>query len=421
MSESKNNYTLTRIACSAASFIQSAVIMLVPLLFVSIKETVGLDYSSFASLLSISFVVQLASDLIFSKAADKYGFKPFTMLANILICVGFIGFALSPEIFEKPYIGFVIFTIIFSVGGGLIEVLTSPLTDNLPASSKSGSMAILHSMYAWGQMFIILTTALFIHFAGTSRWQYIMLLWTIPPIINFFLFMFSKMPYIPPESKSQGMRDVMLKPVFILCFLIMFFGAGAENTMVQWSSAFMERVMTLPKLLGDSLGVCAFALLLGLGRLAHGILGNKINLPKFMLFCSVLGVFCYAAVAFSSVPAVSLTACGLTGLAASMLWPGTLVVASESYPKAGAWLFAILALGGDFGAAVCPKITGYFSDNAHNMAFLAGISEKYALTAEELGLRSGMAVAALYPLLTALFLFMFIRLVKSRKKEGKPL
>ncbi|NMP38210.1 MAG: MFS transporter [Clostridiales bacterium] len=417
MSRKKDEYILTRIACSAASFIQSAVIMLVPLLFISIRETVGLDYGAFASLLSINFFVQLASDLVFSKVADKYGFRPFTMLSNILISIGFIGFALSPEIFENPYTGFLIFTVIFSIGGGLIEVLTSPLTDNLPASSKSGSMALLHSMYAWGQMFIILTTAVFIQFAGTSKWQYVMLAWAVPPLINFFLFAFSKMPNIPPESKSQGMREVMLTPIFILCFLIMFFGAGTENTMVQWSSAFLERVMTLPKLLGDSLGVCMFALMLGLGRLFHGVLGDKINLKKFMFFCSVLGIFCYAAVAFSSIPAVSLVACALTGLASSMLWPGTLVAASESYPKAGAWLFAILALGGDFGAAVCPKITGYFSDNAPNIGLLADIGEKYALNAEELGLRSGMAVAALYPLITAILMFFFIR--ATRKKKSK--
>lgn len=417
--EMNKNYALTRASAYVSFFNQAAVITLIPLLFIPIREDLGLSYLSLATLVSINFIVQLITDLVLSRVADKYGFKSFLLLSEALIFVGFIIFSLSPDIFAKPYQGFVIGTIFFSIGGGLGEILISPLINSLPAKSKRGSMAFLHSVYGIGQMLVIIITSLSIHIAGTRYWRIIIACWALMPLINFFMYLKARFP--KPRSKSITVTKIgqdLFKPQFVLCMLIIFFGAGVENTMVQWSSAYMERAMALPKLFGDSLGILMFALMLSLCRILFGISGNKINLSGAMLVFSVCCVFCYAAIALTSIPAVALTACALTGFFSAMLWPGSLLLANESLPHSGAWIFAFLAFSGDFGAAFCPWFAGLLSDRADKIPVLVNIAEGFTLTNEQLGMRSGMALSMLYPLLTAFFICLYIR---SRKKSGEIL
>lgn len=403
-------YTLTRAAAYMSSFIQAAVIVLIPLLFIPIKDDLGLSYLNLATLMSINFIVQLITDLALSRAADKHGYKRFILLSDALIFIGFIVFALSPDVFANPYIGFVAGTVLFSVGGGLVEILTSPLINSLPAESKAGSMAFLHSAYGIGQILVITITSLFIYFAGGKNWRIIIALWAILPFINFFMYLNARFPETGARHKKTAkIGQTLIKPPFILCMLIIFFGAGVENTMVQWSSAYMEKAMSLPKLLGDSLGILMFAFMLSVCRLIFGIRGDRINLSKSMLIFSICAVFCYAAIAFTRFPAAGLAACALTGFFSAMLWPGTLVLADESLPNSGAWLFAFMAFSGDCGAAFCPWLSGLLSDNAYKVSLLSGVAQNAGITNEQLGLRAGMALSILYPVLTALFLALYIR------------
>lgn len=409
------SYNLTRAAAHMSSFTQGAVITLVPLLFVPIRNDIGLSYTSLATLLSINFITQLITDLALSRVADKYGYKPFVLLSNALIFSGFVLFSLSSDLFSNPYIGFVIATVLFSIGGGLIEILVSPLINSLPSKSKTSSMALLHSAYGIGLMFVIIITSLFIHIAGERNWRIIVALWSIIPLINLIMYLFSRFPKTHEEGGNGfNLSKIVRHPLFILCLLIIFFGAGAENTMVQWSSAFMERALLLPKLLGDSLGIFMFALMLTLCRIIFGLFGDKINLQKTMLLFSVLTVFCYGAIAFTSYAAIGFIACALTGFFTAMLWPGALILADNSFPRTGAWLFAFMAFAGDCGAAFCPWFAGLLSDNAYKITALNNLAQNLEITNEQLGLRSGMVLSILYPILTALFIALYIYTIKHK-------
>lgn len=412
------SYGMTRAAAHMSSFIQGAVITLVPLLFVSIRNDIGLSYTSLATLLSINFITQLITDLALSRAADKYGYKPFVLLSDILMFLGFVLFSVSTYLFSNPYIGFIISTVLFSMGGGLVEILVSPLINGLPSKSKSSSMALLHSAYGIGLMFVIIVTSLFIHFFGGHNWRVIIALWSIMPLVNLIMYLFSRFPLKDKEDiSSSNLAKIVKHPLFILCLLIIFFGAGAENTMVQWSSVFMEKAMLLPKLLGDSLGIFMFALMLTLCRIIFGVFGDKINLQKSMLLFSIFTVFCYGVIAFTSFPAVGFIACALTGFFTAMLWPGALILADNSFPKTGAWLFAFMAFAGDCGAAFCPWFAGFLSDNAYKINALNNLAQSLEITNEQLGLRSGMFLSMLYPILTAFFIALYIYTVKHNSKD----
>ena len=179
----------------------------------------------------------------------------------------------------------------------------------------------------------------------------------------------------------------------------------------------MEQAVGLPKLLGDYAGIMMFALMLGLSRLLHGLFSKKLDLAKYMLVGAAAAILFYPLTAFSNIPALNLAGCALTGFGAGMLWPGTLVLASERYPRGGAWLFAMLAVGGDSGASFCPWLSGLLADNAANIPFLANLGA--GLSPEQLGLRSALGFSTVYPIITVVLLIVFIRRRdKHRLGEG---
>jgi len=394
----KISYKSTTIACYIGLFVQAIVINLTPILFIPLREQFGLSFQQLGFLVLINFITQVACDILFSGIVDKYGYRSFAAVSHLLTIVGFIIFAISPFIMDKPYIGFVIGTIVFSGSGGLLELLLSPIINSIPTDEKATAMSVLHSFYAWGQVAVVLLTTVSLFIFGTKAWQLIMLIWIIVPLFNFILFL--KVPLAPPipEEHRQGMRMLIFKPFFIICFLAIGFGGAAEVSMNQWTSAFMDRAMDLPKIIGDTGGMCMFAIMLGLGRLLYGIYGSKINLLKIMFIGTLAASCCYIIVAFSFINLLSLAACAICGIAVSLLWPGTLVIASKKFPLAGAWLFAILAAGGDIGASVGPWMLGVVTEQSPKVPFISNLAIQFSLSSDQIGLRIGMFIAALFPI-----------------------
>lgn len=398
MPEKTVSYKSTTIACYIGIVIQAIVINLTPILFIPLREQFGLSFQQLGLLVFVNFVTQVSFDILFSKLVEIYGFRRFVVGAHVLIVVGLLLFALSPEVLAQPYVGFIVATIIFSGGGGLLELMLSPIVNAIPTDEKATAMSLLHSFYAWGQAAVILLTTLLLFVLGRTQFQWIILLWTIVPAFNFFLFI--KVPLGAPivEGQRTSLRKLLRTSFYIVALLAIGFGAAAEICMAQWTSAFFEKALHLPKIVGDAAGVSMFALALGLGRLLYGILGKRMDINQVMIFGSFLSVLCYLAVGLSNSPFVSLTACMLCGLAVSLLWPGTLVLTAEHFPLAGASMFAILAAGGDFGAAVGPWLISLVADYAPQLPALASYGATTGLSVDQLGLRLGLLTAALFPL-----------------------
>ena len=391
------SYKSTTVACYIGNFVQAIVINLTPILFIPLREQFGLSFEQLGFLILINFFTQVVCDIAFSNMVDKYGFRPFVVAAHALTVTGFLLFALSPVVLTDPYPGFILATIVFSGSGGLLELLLSPIVNAIPTDEKATAMSVLHSFYAWGQVAVVLITTLFLFGFGRTSWQWIMVLWTIPAMVNFILFM--KVPLAPPvaEEHRQGMQMLILKPFFIVAFFAIMLGGASEVSMSQWASAFMEKAMSLPKVIGDIAGMCMFGLMLGVGRLLYGVYGKKINVNQVMSAGAFLAIFCYLVVALSPVNIFSLIACAACGFAVSLLWPGTLVITAEKFPLAGAWLFAILAAGGDIGASVGPWMMGVITEQAPRLALFSGLAASLGLNQEQLGLRLGMLAGVIFP------------------------
>lgn len=401
------NYKLTTIGCFMGIFTQAIITNLTPILFVPMMSLYGFDYKQLGLLVAVNFITQVTVDIAFSRTIDKIGYRRITLPTCLISFIGLLLFAAAPILFRgNEFAGIMLATVVFAASSGFLEILVSPIVAAIPSDNKETAMSLMHSFYAWGQAATIVVTTLCIFVFGKENWQWIVLTWAAVPLASFFVFYFSPMPETVAEEKRQGMKALIFKPFYILCLLAIFGGAGTELVMSQWSSAFMEKGLEMPKLWGDLLGMCGFAVMLGLGRTIYGIMGEKININRICALCSGLAIVCYLAAALSPVAIVSVIACALCGIAASLLWPGTIVIAAMKFPFAGAWMFAILAAAGDIGGATAPWITGQIIDGVQKSGFM-NMSEQSAI-------RAGILAAAVFPIIA---LISHILIIKRKNRE----
>lgn len=326
------------------------------------------------SLVMILFVTQLVTDALSIKFIDKIGQRAAAVLAHALAAAGMVLLAFLPGILPQPYIGLIFSSVVFAVGGGLIEVLVSPVVESLPGEAKASSMSLLHSFYSWGQVLVIVISTAALFFTGHDGWFLLPLVWTALPVIT--LFLFARVPLVPPreESKRTPLKKLVSSKFFLLAFLLMVCSGASEQAMAQWASLFAEKGLGISKVLGDLLGPCLFAVMMGIARTLYGVKGQKINIRKTLFISSALCMLSFVITAMVPVPAVSLFGCALCGLSVSLMWPGMLSLTAAGYPAGGTAMFAVLALGGDLGCSVGPWLTGIVADgNGLNMGLLAAI------------------------------------------------
>lgn len=159
-----------------------------------------------------------------------------------------------------------------------------------------------------------------------------------------------------------------------------------------------------------------FGAALGLGRSLYAKFGKDVG--RVLFFGAIGATVCYVTAAITSVPVLGLIACALTGFCVSMLWPGNLVVASERYPAGGVFIYAMMAAGGDLGASVGPQLIGLITDSVSASGYFAEVALSFGITAEQLGMKMGMLVGALFPL-AAIFVYWIIW--RGEKKRVKLL
>ena len=411
------NFKRTRFACYAAYFTMSSVFCVPPLLFSTFREMYGISYTLLGTLVLINFCTQLGIDLIFTAFSVHFNTKWTVRIMPFITACGLLVYALLPMLFPQiAYLGLVLGTVIFSVAAGLSEVLLSPTIAAMPSENPQRDMSMLHSLYAFGVVAMISFSTLFFGLFGRENWVYLVLVLAVLPLISAVLFMLSPMPDMDTAtadaSKAKGATG-RIKGL-ALCVLCIFFGSCAENVMSNWLSSYMEITLGIDKAFGDILGVAMFAVLLGIVRIAYAKFGKSIF--GVLLWGMVGAAACYLIVALSPSVPVAFVACIATGLCTSMLWPGTLIMMEEKISHVGVAAYALMAASGDLGASVAPQMMGVVIDRISVSAFACRLGEKFHLTAEQVGLRAGMLVTALFPILGALCVLLAMRYFKKRSK-----
>lgn len=358
----KYSYDCTMRACFTGYIVQAIVNNFVPLLFLTFQRTYHIPLQQITLLVTFNFGIQLLTDLLSVAFVDRMGYRASMVLAHILSALGLICLTVLPEWMGHPFAGILISVIIYAVGGGLLEVLVSPVVEACPSTHKEKAMSMLHSFYCWGHVGVVLFSSIFFKLAGIENWKLLAVLWAVIPILNALVFTRVPIaPVLPEGEEGMTIGTLFQNRTFWLLFVMMICAGASEQSVSQWASLFAEKGLGISKTAGDLAGPMAFAVLMGASRAFYGNYGEKINLDRFMAVSSVLCILSYLCLVFMPVPVLSLAGCALCGLSVGIMWPGTFSRASKALPAGGTALFALLALGGDIGCSGGPSLVGMVS------------------------------------------------------------
>ncbi len=388
-------FRMTVFACFIGYIVQAIVNNFVPLLFLTFHRNFGIPLSQITVLVTINFAVQLCVDLLSVTFVDRIGYRASVLIAHGCAAAGLVGLSFLPKLAPSPLIGIILCVILYAVGGGLLEVLVSPIMEACPTKNKEAAMSLLHSFYCFGHVGVVLISTIFFAFFTTDNYGYIAIMWALVPIINIFLF--AKVPIAPlikGDTQKISIKELLSSKLFWIFVLLMICSGSCEQAVSQWASTLAEHGFGVSKTIGDLAGPMFFAIMMGTSRAIYGRFGDRLPLTKSMLACGIMCLTSYFVISLSPWPVVSLIGCGICGFSVGILWPGTFSLASASIPAGGTAMFAFLALAGDIGCMSGPTYVGIISGLFDNDLLL------------------GILLAVIFPLLLLLGLF----LLKKHKK-----
>lgn len=381
MSQSKN-YQKTMYACFIGYIVQAVVNNFVPLLFVVFQDSYHIPLSQITALITINFLIQLGVDLLSAGVVDKLGYRTCVLLAHGCAAAGLVLLAFLPDLLPNPFAGILIAVGIYAVGGGLIEVLISPILEACPTKNKEKAMSLLHSFYCWGHVGVVLISTVFFRLAGVGNWRILTVLWALIPVGNLVLFAGAPIYSLHEEGETGlTLRELFTKKIFWILMLMMLCAGASEQAVSQWASIFAEKGLGVSKTVGDLAGPMAFAALMGTSRLIYGKYGDRLNLNRFMTLSCFLCIAAYGCISLIPNAAVGLAGCAVCGFSVGILWPGTFSKASAAVKGGGTAMFALLALAGDLGCSGGPTLAGAVSSQCGD------------------NLRMGILAAAVFPVL----------------------
>ncbi|MGI6255682.1 MAG: MFS transporter [Acutalibacter sp.] len=360
---------------------QAIVNNLAPLLFLIFQDVYQIPLEQITLLVTVNFCFQLFIDVVAARFVDKIGYRPCIVAAHLFAAAGLVGLGVFPRLLPVPFFGLLGAVLLYAVGGGLIEVLVSPIVEACPTKNKASVMSLLHSFYCWGSVGVILISTLFLQVFGKGSWTLLAVLWALLPLCNAFVFAKVPIGRLTEEGEGLSMKKLFGSKLFWILAALMFASGASELSMSQWASAFAESGLGVTKTVGDLAGPCFFAVLMGCARVIYAKFGDRLNLLNVEILSALLCVVSYLLAALSPVPALALLGCGLCGFSVGVMWPGTISVAARHLPKGGTAMFALLALFGDLGCSGGPTLVGMVS------GAMGG------------ALKTGLLVAVLFPVL----------------------
>ena len=393
----QKSYQKTIYACYIGYITQGVVNCFAPLLFLTFISYGWADLKTVTLLTTVNFGFQLFIDFLSAHFVDKIGYRTCIVAAHIFAAAGLIGLSVLPRILPVPFIGLLISVILYAIGGGLLEVLVSPIVEACPSENKAAAMSILHSFYCWGVVGVIALSTLYMWAFGRDSWQSLAFIWALLPLGNAVLFSRVPINNLTEDGEGMNLRELFKTKIFWIFALLMVTAGASEMAMSQWASAFAESGLKVSKSVGDLAGPCMFSILMGLARALYGKFGAKINLRAFITVSGALCLGCYVLTAVSPSPILSLIGCGICGFSVGIMWPGVFSLAAEGLPRGGTALFAMLALAGDLGCTSAPTFVGLISSAAGD------------------NLRIGLALAVIFPILLIFGIFLLKKTKTSRQ------
>ena len=390
----KFRFAQTKIACYSGLVVQAVVNNFLPILFIALQDVYGLDYEKLARLILVNFVTQIVTDLCTPKIVKALGYRRAAELCQFTAALGLILLGILPRIMNNKLFAIAFSVMVYAVGSGLMEVILSPMIELLPTSNKEGNMSVLHSFYCWGQVFTVLVTTLLVKVFGYGKWFNIPIIWSVLPLINMFAFF--KVPIIQPneDKKDADFSELFKIPKFKIYMVMMLCAGACEIAMAQWASLFAQKALGVTKIVGDIAGPCAFAVLMGIGRIWYAAVSQKLSFKKILIVLNILCFISYITVAFCKIPVIALIFCAICGFTVSVSWPGIYSLGAKEFPNGGPIMYSVFAMCGDGGCSLGPWLLGIVANIA--------------------GLNIGFAAASVFPVIMVI-----CTVLSMRKKDCK--
>ena len=253
----KDKYQKTVYACFVGYIVQAIVNNFVPLLFLTFEKSYHIPLSQITMLITFNFGIQLLIDLLSAKFVDRIGYRISIVLAHVFSAAGLICLVILPDLLPNAFAGLFISVVIYAVGGGLIEVLISPIVESCPSDNKEKAMSLLHSFYCWGHVAVVLLSTIFFRIFGIENWKIMALIWAIVPIVNGITF--TKVPIatlIEEGETGMTIRELCRNKTFWILMLMMLCAGASEQGVSQWASTFAEQGLGVTKTIGDPCTIC---------------------------------------------------------------------------------------------------------------------------------------------------------------------
>ena len=360
----RKNYNHTIFASYGGYITQAVINNFAPLLFLTFMADFDLTIDKITLITTINFAVQLAVDAIAVKVVDHIGYRPCIVAAHFFAVLGLAGLAIFPMVMP-PFAGILTAVVMYAIGGGIIEVLISPIVEACPTDAKASAMSLLHSFYCWGHVFLVVVSTAFFAVFGMENWRIMACIWALIPLANIFYFLLVPIyPIVAEGTKQMSLRELLGKKVFWLLLVMMVCAGASEQAMIQWSSAFAEKALGVSKTIGDLAGPCAFAVFMGTARALYGKFAEKIPLKAFMMASCVMCIGCYLLASLTGSALLGLVGCAACGFSVGIFWPGTFSVAPGVLPGGGTAMYALMALCGDLGCSGGPTLVGMVANSA---------------------------------------------------------
>lgn len=130
----RNPYQKTIYACFTAYIVRAIVNNFVPLLFLTFRDSYGIPLSRITVLVTVNFGLRLLVNLVSVSFVDRIGYRASMVLAHALCAAGLALLAFLPELLPSPFPGILTAVGVYAVGGGLLEVLVSPVVEACPSA-----------------------------------------------------------------------------------------------------------------------------------------------------------------------------------------------------------------------------------------------------------------------------------------------
>ncbi len=361
----QKKYNLTIKACYLGYIVQAIVNNFLPLLFVYFNTQRNIPLYLISIIVTYNFGLQILVDAFSATLVLKIGYRKTAILSNVLSCLGLLVLGVSSYLASNYillYIGIMISVTLMAIGGGIVEVILSPLVEALPLENNNKQMNMLHTFYCVGHIIVVLFATLFFKLFSIDNWAIFSFVLMIFPIVTTCLFV--KCPIISPngDEKPIGRFKLLKKPIFILMFILMVCAGASEQAVAQWISYFAEEGLNVDKAIGDVIGVCSFALCMLISRFYFGTANKSFNVLKVLIISSIVLTGLIVVSTITNIKILSLILLALCGLFIGFAWPTVYAYAGEIFTAGGTVMFSMLALGGDLGCTLGPTVVGTISE-----------------------------------------------------------